>query len=57
MRIFELMKKQGQFPYERFDSVEKLNLPISELKKEHFDNELTLSNYLYQHLMIQNGMM
>ena len=44
MRIFELMKKQGQFPYERFDSVEKSNLPISELKKEHFDNELTLSN-------------
>jgi len=51
------MKKQGRCPYERFDSIEKLNLPISELKKEHFDNELTLSNYLYQHLMIQNGMM
>jgi hypothetical protein len=42
--VFELMKKQGQFPYERFGSIEKLNLPISELKREHFDNELTLSN-------------
>jgi hypothetical protein len=41
--VFELMKKKGQFPYEWFDDIEKLNLPISELKREHFDNELTLS--------------
>lgn len=41
--VFELMKKKGNFPYEWFDDIEKLNMPINELKKEYFDNELTLS--------------
>ena len=41
--VFELMKKKGQFPYEWFDDIEKLKLPIGELKREYFDNELTLS--------------
>jgi len=40
---FELMNHKGQFPYEWFDSIEKLELPITELKREYFDNELTLS--------------
>ena len=38
-----LMKQKGQFPYEWFDSIDKLKLPISELKREFFDNQLTLS--------------
>jgi hypothetical protein len=38
------MKKKGQFPYEWFDDIETLKLPIGELKRECFDNELTLSN-------------
>ena len=42
-QAFELMKKKGQFPYEWFDDIEKLKLPIGELKREYFDNELTLS--------------
>lgn len=41
--VFELMKKKGQFPYEWFDDIEKLDLPIKDLKREYFDNELTLS--------------
>jgi len=28
--VFELMKQKGQFPYEWFDDIVKLNLPISE---------------------------
>ena len=40
---FELMKQKGQFPYEWFDDIEKFKLPIGELKREYFDNELTLS--------------
>ena len=42
-QVFELMKKKGQFPYEWFDDIEKLKLPIGELKREYFDNERTLS--------------
>ena len=42
-QAFELMKKKGQFPYEWFDDIGKLKLPIGELKREYFDNELTLS--------------
>ena len=41
--VFELKKKKGQFPYEWFDDIEKLNLLIGELKREYFDNEQTLS--------------
>jgi hypothetical protein len=40
---FKYIKQKGYFPYEWFDSIEKFKLPISELKKEHFDNQLTLS--------------
>lgn len=40
---FKYIKQKGYFPYEWFDSIDKLKLPISELKKEYFDNELTLS--------------
>ena len=39
--VFELMKKKGQFLSEWFDDIEKLKLPISELRD--FDNERTLS--------------
>lgn len=37
---FEIIKKKGHFPYEWFDSIEKFDLPITELKREHFDNTL-----------------
>jgi hypothetical protein len=40
---FKYIKQKGYFPYEWFDSIDKLHLPITELKKEHFDNQLTLS--------------
>ena len=39
---FKLMNKKGYFPYEWFDNVDKLKLPITELKKEHFNNRLKL---------------
>jgi len=35
--------QKGYFPYEWFDDINKLKLPISELKREHFDNALTIS--------------
>lgn len=38
------MTQKGQFPYEWFDSIDKLKLPITELKREFFDNRLTLSS-------------
>ena len=38
-----LLTQKGQFPYEWFDDIEKLKVPISEIKREFFDNELTLS--------------
>lgn len=37
------IKQKGYFPYEWFCDVEQFNLPITELKKEHFNNKLTLS--------------
>ncbi len=43
------MKKKGQFLSEWFDDIEKLKLPISELRD--FDNERTLSK------LIKNAMM
>ena len=36
------INKKGYFPYEWFDSIEKLKLPISVLMKEHFTNKLKL---------------
>ena len=39
---FQLMNKKGYFPYEWFDSIDKLKLPITELKKEDFNNHLKL---------------
>ena len=39
---FQLMNKKGYFPYEWFDSIDKLKLPITELKKEDFNNRLKL---------------
>jgi hypothetical protein len=39
---FEYMNKKGYFPYEWLDSIDKLKLPITELKKEHFNNRLKL---------------
>lgn len=38
-----LMKQKGHFPYEWFDDIEKFKMPITELQKEMFDNNLTLS--------------
>ncbi len=35
---FQLMNEKGYFPYEWFDSIDKLKLPITELKKEDFNN-------------------
>jgi hypothetical protein len=40
---FELMNAKGQFPYEWFDGMDKMKLPIDQLKREYFDNQLTLS--------------
>jgi hypothetical protein len=40
---FNLIKKKGFYPYEMITNTEKLYLPIEDLKKEHFDNKLTLS--------------
>ena len=37
------MRKKGFFPYDWFDSIDKLKMPIEELKQEYFDNKLTLS--------------
>jgi hypothetical protein len=39
---FQLMNKKGYFPYEWFDNIDKLKLPITELKKEDFNNRLKL---------------
>jgi hypothetical protein len=34
------MNKKGYFPYEWLDSIDKLKVPITELKKEYFSNRL-----------------
>ena len=50
---FELIKKKGFYPYEMITSSKMLYLPIEELKKEHFDNKLSLSSISdedYQHV-------
>ena len=46
------MKKKGQFLSEWFDDIEKLKLPISELREN-----ILIMNELYQNLMIKNAMM
>lgn len=38
-----LIGKKGFYPYEFIDDIEKINMPITELKQKHFDNKLTLS--------------
>ena len=55
------MNKKGFPSYEWFDDVVKLNRPITELKKEHFNNRLKsdeLSNheweYIQQHIKDSN---
>ena len=40
---FELINKKGFYPYEYVDCIEKLDTPINEIKREHFDSKLTLS--------------
>ena len=40
---FNLIKKKGFYPYEMITSSKMLHLPIEDLKKEHFDNKLSLS--------------
>ena len=39
---FEYMNRKGYFPYEWFNDINKLKLPITELYKEHFNNCLKL---------------
>jgi len=39
-----LVQKKGHYPYEFITSHAKIDMPISELKREHFDNKLTLSS-------------
>ena len=40
---FKLINEKGFYPYEYVDSIEKLNTPMNEIKREHFDSKLTLS--------------
>ena len=39
---FQLMNKKGYFPYEWFDSIDKLKLPITELKKRRFQQSFKI---------------
>jgi hypothetical protein len=39
----KFLKQKGYFPYDWFNDYEKLKLPIDELKKDHFDNIMSLS--------------
>ena len=40
---FALINKKGFYPYELITSQDKLFMPITELRKKHFDSKLTLS--------------
>ena len=40
---FELINKKGLYPYEFVDGLDKLDTPIGEIKREHFNSKLTLS--------------
>ena len=59
---FKYIKQKGYFPYEWFDCIDKLKFPITELKREHFDNQLTLSKLddseweYIQELIVSNNM-
>ena len=44
---FELRKKKGFFPYDWFDNIDKLNMPIEELKIHHFDNSMRKEKLSY----------
>ena len=33
----------GQYPYEHIKSVEMLDIPLVDLRREHFDSQLTLN--------------
>ena len=37
---FEYINKKGNFPYEWFDDLKKLDLDITEIKREYFNNKL-----------------
>lgn len=40
---FKLICEKGFYPYEMIDCQEKLDIPIQELKREHFNSKLNLS--------------
>lgn len=40
---FKLINKKGFYPYEFVDTIEKLDTPIDQIKREHFDSKLMLS--------------
>lgn len=40
---YKLINKKGFYPYEMITSVEKLDIPLSQLKREHFNSKLNLS--------------
>lgn len=37
---FKLRNKKGFFPYDWFDDINKLNMPIEDLRQHHFDNSM-----------------
>ena len=37
---FKLMNKKGFFPYDWFDTIDKLNMPIEDLRQHHFNNSM-----------------
>jgi len=39
----KFLKQKVYFPYDWFNDIEKLKLPINELKKEHFNNIMSMS--------------
>jgi hypothetical protein len=40
---YELINAKGHYPYEFVDSIAKLDTPLSELRREHFDSKLRQS--------------
>ena len=40
---FELIKKKGFYPYELITSIDRLDFPITDLKREHFNSKLTVN--------------
>ena len=41
--LFPLICQKGQYPYEHIKSVERLDIRLTDLHREHFDSQLTLS--------------